>query len=46
MTGKDEPMSMSTEEIKRRIEELQESGMTLAAKALMRELNFRERQQG
>lgn len=39
-------MSMSNEEIKSRIEELQKSGMTLAAKALMRELSVRERQQG
>ena len=38
-------MSMSTEEIKSRIDELQESGMTLAAKALIRELSFRERQE-
>ncbi len=34
-------MPMSDEEIERRIEELNNSGMTLAAKALMRELNYR-----
>lgn len=38
-------MSMTNEEIKRRIEELQESGMTLAARALIRELSYRERQE-
>ena len=38
-------MSMSNEEIKRRIEELQEAGMNLAARALIRELNHRERQE-
>ncbi|TCO72996.1 hypothetical protein [Rhodovulum euryhalinum] len=34
---------LSDEELKQRIEELQASGMTLAAKALMRELGFREK---
>lgn len=42
---KDDAMSMSNEEIKRRIEELQEAGMTLAARALIRELSYRERQE-
>ena len=36
-------MSMSTEEIERRIEELQQSGMHMAARALMKELNFRRK---
>ncbi len=34
-------MPMSDEELERRIEELNNSGMTLAAKALMRELSYR-----
>lgn len=34
-------MHLSNEEIERRIEDLQESGMHLAAKALLRELNYR-----
>lgn len=36
-------MSLSNEEIEQRIAELQESGMTLAARALMRELNVRQK---
>ncbi len=36
-------MSMSNEEIERRIEELQQSGMHMAARALMKELNFRRK---
>ncbi|WP_274520072.1 hypothetical protein [Meridianimarinicoccus roseus] len=36
-------MSLSTEEIERRIADLQDSGMTLAARALIRELNFRQK---
>lgn len=34
---------MSKEEIERRIEELQDSGMHMAARALMKELNYREK---
>ncbi|WP_255471648.1 hypothetical protein [Poseidonocella sp. HB161398] len=36
-------MPMTDEELERRIEELNNSGMTLAAKALMRELNYRQK---
>lgn len=36
-------MSMSTEEIERRIEELQQSGMHMAARALQKELAYRRR---
>ena len=36
-------MSMTTEEIERRIEELNDSGMHVAAKALSRELRFRRK---
>ncbi len=35
---------MSIEELEQRIEELQNSGMTLAARALQRELNYRKKQ--
>jgi hypothetical protein len=40
---KEHAMSLSTEEIERRIADLQDSGMTLAARALIRELNFRQK---
>ncbi len=36
-------MDMTDEEIKQRIEELHNAGMTLAAKALQRELDFRQK---
>lgn len=36
-------MGLSTEELQRRIEDLQASGMHLAAKALLRELSFRQK---
>ncbi|MGC9418285.1 MAG: hypothetical protein ACP5EN_04860 [Rhodovulum sp.] len=36
--------SMTDDELKRRIEDLQAAGMTLAAKTLMRELGHREKQ--
>jgi len=36
-------MSTTNEELQRRIEELQASGMTMAARALIRELHFREK---
>ncbi len=36
-------MSESNEELQRRIDELQASGMTLAARALIRELNYRQK---
>jgi len=36
--------SISDEELKERIEDLQNAGMALAARALLRELSFRERQ--
>lgn len=36
-------MSMTNEEIVRRIEDLQESGMHLAARSLQRELNYRQK---
>ncbi len=36
-------MSMTTEEIEQRIEDLQASGMHLAAKSLQRELKFRRK---
>ncbi len=36
-------MSISTDELKRRIEELRASGMELAARALIRELNYRQK---
>jgi hypothetical protein len=35
--------SMSEDELKRRIEDLQDSGMMLAANALRRELKFRQK---
>ena len=34
---------MSDDELKRRIDDLQDSGMMLAAKTLLRELNFRHK---
>ncbi|WP_281260155.1 hypothetical protein [Pararhodobacter marinus] len=37
------PTDITNEELERRIEELKQSGMTLAAKALQREQSFRER---
>ncbi len=40
---KDDAMSLTTDELKRRIDELQASGMTLAARALIRELHFRQK---
>jgi hypothetical protein len=36
-------MSLSTDELKQRIDELQASGMTLAARALIRELHYRQK---
>ncbi len=36
-------MSLTNDELKSRIDELQASGMTLAARALMRELNYRQK---
>lgn len=36
-------MGLSIEELERRIEDLQKSGMHLAARALIRELNFRQK---
>lgn len=36
-------MPMSDEELEQRIEELNNAGMTLAAKALMRELHYRHK---
>ncbi|SIO56455.1 hypothetical protein SAMN05444722_3607 [Rhodovulum sp. ES.010] len=35
--------TMSDDELKRRIDDLQDAGMSLAAKALLRELSFREK---
>ncbi len=37
-------MSMTNEELIQRIEDLQKSGMHLAAKSLQRELNYRQKQ--
>jgi hypothetical protein len=44
-TGKEAAMlkGMSDDELKRRIDDLQDSGMMLAAKTLLRELNFRHK---
>lgn len=42
-TKKETLMSMSIEELEQRIEELNKSGMHMAAKALARELNFRRK---
>jgi hypothetical protein len=36
-------MSLSVDELQRRIDELQASGMNLAARALMRELHYRQK---
>ena len=36
-------MSLTTDELQRRIDELQASGMTMAARALIRELNYRQK---
>jgi len=36
-------MSLTNDELKRRIDELQASGMTLAARALSRELHYRQK---
>ncbi len=36
-------MSMDTDEIKRRIEELEQANMHMAARALQRELKFRSK---
>lgn len=39
-------MDLTVEEIEQRIEELKEQGMTLAARALQRELSIRQRKEG
>lgn len=39
-------MSLTVEELERRIEELRSSGMNMAARALQRELNYRQRANG
>lgn len=38
------PTTLTTEELQSRIQELHDAGMFMAAKALVRELNFREKQ--
>lgn len=38
------PTTLTTEELRNRIKDLHDAGMHLAAKALVRELNFREKQ--
>jgi hypothetical protein len=40
---KEKTMSLTADELKRRIDELQASGMHLAARALIRELHFRQK---